>query len=99
MTYVSLITRLEILPALLCRLSRKHELSDEIGTIYFGGGTPSLLQEDELKRIMEAIHQNYSCSAELESSLEANPEDLSEENLKTWKGSGINRLSVGVIAA
>jgi oxygen-independent coproporphyrinogen III oxidase len=67
-----------------------------IETIYFGGGTPSLLESDEIKSIMEALHENYLISSDTESTLEANPDDISTSGVKSWMEAGINRLSLGV---
>ena len=76
---------------------RKNELnSPEIQTIYFGGGTPSLLEAEELQQIFESIYANYRIAENPEITLEANPDDLTEEKLKMLKASEINRLSIGV---
>jgi len=75
---------------------RKDEITDEIQTIYLGGGTPSLLTADELEGLMRTINTQFSVSNEAEITLEANPEDISEENLIQWKKNGINRLSIGI---
>ncbi|MDT0691090.1 radical SAM family heme chaperone HemW [Salegentibacter sp. F188] len=76
---------------------RKNELPEkEIRTIYFGGGTPSLLTSEELQQIFTAIFANYQVAENPEITLEANPDDLSEEKLKMLKASKINRLSIGV---
>ncbi|CAM4330933.1 radical SAM family heme chaperone HemW [Gillisia hiemivivida] len=87
------------LVAMLCeeiRL-RKNELpGKELDTIYFGGGTPSLLSSEELKMIFDAVNANFKVRKDAEITLEANPDDLSLENLKTLKNAGINRLSIGV---
>jgi oxygen-independent coproporphyrinogen-3 oxidase len=69
---------------------------EEIETIYFGGGTPSLLSIEECQLLIEAIRSNYKVSAAAEITLEANPDDISEEKLIGWKNTGINRLSIGV---
>jgi oxygen-independent coproporphyrinogen III oxidase len=69
---------------------------EKINTIYFGGGTPSLLEISELKLILESIHKNYKVDTDAEVTLESNPDDISPEKLKAWKDSGINRLSIGV---
>ena len=55
---------------------RKNELSSTIETIYFGGGTPSLLTSDELQNLMNTIYDNYQVSNDPEITLEANPDDL-----------------------
>ena len=65
-------------------------------TIYFGGGTPSVLSEKELASILETIHKHFSISDEAEVTLEANPEDITPEKLGHWKKAGINRLSIGI---
>ncbi|WP_029331896.1 radical SAM family heme chaperone HemW [Gillisia marina] len=76
---------------------RKNELpGKQLDTIYFGGGTPSLLSSEELKLIFDAISVNFELREDVEITLEANPDDLTLENLKTFKDAGINRLSIGV---
>ena len=85
--------------AMLCeeiRL-RKDELPDKkLDTIYFGGGTPSLLSSAELKMIFETVYSIFDVRKDAEITLEANPDDLTLENIKTFKNAGINRLSIGV---
>ncbi|CAL2086220.1 Coproporphyrinogen III oxidase [Tenacibaculum dicentrarchi] len=83
-----LITELEI---------RKKELQNEIiETIYFGGGTPSLLSSEEITSLLNAIYQHYKVIENPEITLEANPDDLSEEKILELANSPINRLSIGV---
>ena len=65
-------------------------------TIYFGGGTPSILEPEEIDAILEKIFSHYRITDHVEITLEANPEDIHEKNLKSWKKAGINRLSMGV---
>jgi oxygen-independent coproporphyrinogen-3 oxidase len=80
------------------------EASDEKGylqgksveTIYFGGGTPSLLQSKDIIGLLESIRNNYSIASQAEVTLEANPDDITQEKLKRWKEAGINRLSIGI---
>lgn len=67
-----------------------------IETIYFGGGTPSILQIDELEQIMQQLHQYFIIDSSAEITLEANPDDVTDEKLKGWKQLGINRLSIGI---
>jgi oxygen-independent coproporphyrinogen-3 oxidase len=67
-----------------------------IETIYFGGGTPSLLESDEIKAIMDALQVNYLISSDTECTLEANPDDITTSGVKAWMQAGINRLSLGV---
>jgi oxygen-independent coproporphyrinogen-3 oxidase len=65
-------------------------------TIYFGGGTPSLLNEAELGTLLETIHTNFPVEAGAEITFEANPDDLTTGTLATWQRLGINRLSLGI---
>ncbi len=76
---------------------RKKELEKEqIETIYFGGGTPSLLTVNQLQSILEAVYLNYNVIEYPEITLEANPDDLSEEKIDQLAKSPINRLSIGI---
>jgi oxygen-independent coproporphyrinogen III oxidase len=70
--------------------------SDEINTIYFGGGTPSVLLIDELKDLLNNIYKFYSVAENAEITLEANPDDLTQATLSALKQIGFNRLSMGV---
>jgi oxygen-independent coproporphyrinogen-3 oxidase len=67
-----------------------------IETIYFGGGTPSLLSERDTSQILEKIYKLYKVSNHAEITLECNPDDLSDEKLKELKRLEINRLSIGL---
>ena len=75
---------------------RKNEISTPLETIYFGGGTPSILSEIELESIFETIYKNYSTKNLKEITLEANPDDLNKEKLNFLKSTPINRFSIGV---
>jgi oxygen-independent coproporphyrinogen-3 oxidase len=75
---------------------QKDYVSEPVSTIYFGGGTPSLLATDELSLLFQSIANNYLISPSPEITLEANPDDLSLEKINTLKKAGINRLSVGI---
>jgi oxygen-independent coproporphyrinogen-3 oxidase len=68
----------------------------EFGTIYFGGGTPSLLQPRQLARIFEKLHQAFRVSPSAEVTLETNPGTVDVGKLKSFFGLGVNRLSVGI---
>jgi oxygen-independent coproporphyrinogen-3 oxidase len=70
--------------------------NEKIETVYFGGGTPSLLSEEELVSILSAIKTKYHVSNKAEITLEANPDDISFQKLSEWKKAGINRLSIGI---
>lgn len=76
---------------------RKHEFgNEEIKTIYFGGGTPSILNLEELQRIFEVIYSNYTVIENAEITLEANPDDLTSEKILELSKLPINRLSIGI---
>jgi oxygen-independent coproporphyrinogen-3 oxidase len=78
---------------------RKNYLPDPaapLETIYFGGGTPSLLTGAELARIFEAIHSHFEVAPQAEITLEANPDDLSPAKLAELAASPVNRLSIGL---
>lgn len=76
---------------------RASELQgQEIKTIYFGGGTPSVLEVSEIEALLKSIRNNYSVIANPEITLEANPDDLTLEKIKELAGTKINRLSIGV---
>jgi oxygen-independent coproporphyrinogen-3 oxidase len=76
-----------------CARSDKDEV---IETIYFGGGTPSRLQITDLRLLIDSIYKNYNVAENPEITLEANPDDLSEEYLMELSKIGINRLSIGI---
>ncbi len=76
---------------------RKIEFQDElVETIYFGGGTPSVLELDEINFLINTVYDNYSVSQTPEITLEANPDDLSEARIIAFSQSKINRLSIGI---
>ncbi|TLU94724.1 radical SAM family heme chaperone HemW [Dyadobacter sediminis] len=76
---------------------QKHYLADPyVETIYFGGGTPSLLTEPQLNSILNAVYKNFTVAPDAEITLEANPDDLDQEKTEQLKRAGINRLSIGI---
>jgi len=78
-------------------LIRKDYLNNEtIGSIYFGGGTPSFLEINEINDLLETINKNFKIDSDSEITIEANPEDLNKNYLSELKSSGINRLSIGI---
>ena len=77
-------------------LRKDYLQNKEVKSIYFGGGTPSILQKDEIIRILERVYGTYNISKNPEITLECNPDDLSREKLIELKQIGINRLSIGV---
>jgi oxygen-independent coproporphyrinogen-3 oxidase len=76
---------------------RKSEFQDEVlETIYFGGGTPSVLENSELQLLIDTVYENYKVAENPEITLEANPDDLSKERILELSESLINRLSIGI---
>lgn len=93
----SLKKKTELVAAICKELQlRKDKMNTEIQTIYFGGGTPSLLTSEELQQILDTIYSNFQVSENPEITLEANPDDLSEEVILQLSKSPVNRLSIGV---
>lgn len=77
------------------RLKRNFLSSNKLTTLYFGGGTPSLLSNKDFDLIFAAIHKYYTIDDDTEITVEANPEDLNKDKLLHFKQLGINRLSIG----
>ena len=75
---------------------RKGYTTDSISTIYFGGGTPSLLNEEQLQKILKTIHDEYTILPDSEITIECNPDDLTPYYLEMLKNIGINRISIGI---
>jgi oxygen-independent coproporphyrinogen-3 oxidase len=77
-------------------LRKDYFNSKEVNTIYFGGGTPSLLSESELGFLLEHIHRLFSIASQAEITIECNPEDLSKDKLTSLNTLYFNRLSIGI---
>jgi len=77
-------------------LINDREPEEIIETIYFGGGTPSLLSGSEIDILLKAVKNNFKIASDMEITLEANPDDINIEKLLVWENAGINRLSIGV---
>ncbi len=93
----SLRLREEMVEALCAELAlRKEECVAPLQSIYFGGGTPSLLHIGDLEQLFDAIMAHYAIDAQVEVTLEANPEDLTEAKLRQLRRLPVNRLSIGV---
>ena len=76
---------------------RKEEMAGEtLQTVYFGGGTPSLLQKPQLQQIINSLRQHFSVKDNAEMTIEANPEQLTLEYCKSLKTLGFNRISIGI---
>ncbi|WP_282041607.1 radical SAM family heme chaperone HemW [Winogradskyella flava] len=88
----------ELINALVKELElRKEEFKNiTVETIYFGGGTPSVLSNEELQLIIDAVYINYDVDRNPEITLEANPDDLSVQRINDLTNTPINRLSIGV---
>lgn len=70
--------------------------NDSIETIYFGGGTPSLLTTGQLQKVLDTLKAMFSISESAEITLEANPDDINPQIAEEWRRMGINRLSIGI---
>lgn len=79
-------------------LGREMKLYPRIplSTVYLGGGTPSLLDPEDIRELFRSIHISFDCMHLSEITAEANPESLTEERLKAFRVAGVNRLSIGV---
>jgi len=77
-------------------LQSKYLQGERISTLYWGGGTPSLLTEAELQIILDSVHKHFSVEEDLEQTLEANPDDLTKDKLVLLRSLGFNRLSIGI---
>ena len=95
---VSLKNKEEMTAAIIKEISLTEKFAGKevIETIYFGGGTPSLLSKNELQSILHAVREKSDISADAEITLEANPDDINKNILLSWKELGVNRLSVGL---
>jgi oxygen-independent coproporphyrinogen-3 oxidase len=94
----SLKMKASFVDALLTEIELRKSVFDQqtINSIYFGGGTPSLLSEEDLTRIFETLFTSFRVSPLAEITLEANPDDLSPDKIKVLKNTPINRLSIGI---
>ena len=94
----SLKMKASFVDALLTEIELRKSVFDQqtINSIYFGGGTPSLLSEEDLTRIFETLFNSFRVSPLAEITLEANPDDLLPEKIQVLKNTPINRLSIGV---
>lgn len=81
------------------RCEAKNYRGYEVTTIFWGGGTPSLLRAEQLVRLMEAVRDSFAVRADAEITLESNPGTLDDEKLSRYKKAGINRLSMGLQSA
>ncbi len=77
-------------------LRREYIPNSSVSTIYFGGGTPSVLCRDGVERIMKQISSVFLIDSDAEITIEVNPDDVTEENAFMWRDIGFNRVSMGV---
>ena len=96
-------TEAELMPRTVRAIAREIEamagsVPRPLATLYFGGGTPSLLEADQLARLFEAVHRGFAPGPGAEVSLEANPDDVTPARAATWLELGVNRVSLGVQA-
>lgn len=94
-TNTKLKTQMSLAIAKEIEIQKDYFESKNLATIYFGGGTPSLLNEVELDIILNAVHKNFNVEIGAEVTMEANPDDLHKDKLSHIVRSGINRLSIG----
>lgn len=77
-------------------LQKNYLEKEKVKTIYFGGGSPSMLSGSFITETIEHIHENFNISANPEITLETNPDDVTGEKLKKWDSASVNRISIGV---
>ena len=77
-------------------LRKNYLLNEDVETIYFGGGTPSLIETSFINRLMKVIRKEYNVSTDAEVTVEANPDDLTIEKCEQLYSAGVNRLSIGI---
>lgn len=75
---------------------KDYTAGEEINTIYFGGGTPSILSIQDCELLIGSIRHQYAVTPDAEITLEANPDDITREKVRGWKQLGVNRLSIGI---
>ncbi len=80
----------------LCKEIEKRKVARPVSTIYIGGGTPSVLNEEQIERIVRAVFDNFDVFENAEFTIEANPNSITESLLRKWKELRVNRLSIGV---
>jgi oxygen-independent coproporphyrinogen-3 oxidase len=91
--------KVEVINAMLIEIALQKnyfDVAETIETIYFGGGTPSLLTIDEFEIIILALNKNFKINKKIEFTVEANPDDITPQKLNELKQLGVNRLSIGI---
>jgi len=77
-------------------IMKKDRISDQVGSIYFGGGTPSLLPERSLAKIFDTLTSNFSIASDAEITIETNPDDLDAQKIAALRRLPVNRFSIGI---
>ncbi|MHC1708736.1 MAG: radical SAM family heme chaperone HemW [Bacteroidales bacterium] len=77
-------------------LQKEYLGKESINTVYFGGGTPSMLSPEEINEVLRHLSRHFSVSPDAEITIEANPDDITDNKVYAWKDMGINRISLGV---
>jgi oxygen-independent coproporphyrinogen-3 oxidase len=78
------------------KLRADYLQGETVSTLYFGGGTPSILEALELQDLISKARDVFPFEKEIELTLEANPDDINREKLEAWRATGVNRLSIGI---
>ncbi len=89
----------DFVPALLKEMERRSDYlgASRVGTVYLGGGTPSLLDPTDLNAVLDRLRELFILEPDPEITLEANPDDMTDrQRLRAWRSAGINRLSIGI---
>lgn len=88
----------EMLGAMLKELELRQDYlqGETINSIYFGGGTPSIMPASEIQRILDKVYSLHNVASDVEITLEANPDDLENKQVVAWKTTDINRFSIGI---
>ncbi len=97
-SYIDLMIN-EIEMAHLAHLVIESATMSKVPTIFFGGGTPSLMEPEDLARVIQSIELNFGIAADCEITMEANPDTVTAERLLGYRKAGINRLSIGMQSA
>lgn len=84
---------------LLCLSEFKEKVKDEIDTVYFGGGTPSVFSGERIEKVIECIRENYTVTSDAEITVECNPSSVDENLVQRLKKCGVNRISMGMQSA
>lgn len=82
----------------ICReiIKKKDRITDQVGSIYFGGGTPSVLPTAAFEKIFDTLTRHFSISSDAEITIEANPDDLNAQKIKELRALPVNRFSIGI---